>query len=212
MAASSGVGAGRQHAAAALGELSRPEGSKHLQVTCSTTVWQLGILPNFLLFAAQWFLRGKAVGNCRATASWQGLLSLFNQTDLCCGVVGRCPGLAYAAALSVRIQVAAPQGADQLLRLSRSFYLLNPDGDLAATQQTLQETLEQMCQQVGQAAVSQLFSSAADRWQLKQRQHRAPRTLCNSLLLPRSASRGIVLQPGCVSCLHTCDTFWWSKK
>lgn len=34
------------------------------------------------------------------------------------------------------------------LQLSRSLYLLNPDGDLRATQETFEATLQQLCHQV----------------------------------------------------------------
>lgn len=58
----------------------------------------------------------------------------------------RCPGLAFAAALAARLQ--ALQESDAALQLSNSFYVLNPDGDLADTQHSFEDTLKRICREV----------------------------------------------------------------
>lgn len=58
----------------------------------------------------------------------------------------RCPGLAFAAALAARLQTL--QACDAALQLSNSFYVLNPDGDLADTQHSFEDTLKRLCREV----------------------------------------------------------------
>jgi hypothetical protein len=64
-----------------------------------------------------------------------------------CWLLCRCPGLAFAASLAVKLQ-QGPGAASGPPQLSRSFYLLNPDGDLPETQDTFQDQLKQLCCEV----------------------------------------------------------------